>query len=252
MIEKKKYGLPVAAILFAVSLTLTLIYYLAIGAEEGNYARVYYLFQHPNHVMAILISLLFIKRRDTMLLGVIGACTLGYLGDFASSLFMYNFYMLRYDEGWTVDYTCTLIKFMAYIALFLIALVLCEPTFIKNITAKLRQVASWLFFVPAALLTISLMITWIDNAEYIAYQPSVLLWLAAETVTMVAVLLLGKWLAYPKVTTILVNPAMERCKKELTLLKKTLDMGIISQEEYGAKKRQLLAKAGVENTAENI
>jgi len=191
-----------------------------------------------------------------MLLSTIGACTLGYLGSFANQLYIYNYYLRRYGDGWEADYTFTLITFVAYATLFLVALVLCEPSFIQKDMTKLRQVVRKLFFIPAVLLTIPLLIRWTDIAEngseyfrYVGYE--YLLLLTEEAVAMMAVLLLGKWLAYPKVTTVVVNPEMERCKKELALLQKTLDMGIITQEEYKIKKQQLLIKAHFEIAAEN-
>ena len=246
MVEKKRYGLPVAAILFAVSLMLTTIAYLVEGSEFGNYASLFYLFMQPASTTAILCVLLFFRKRDTMLLGALGALVLTKLGTLANAFWYINYYSsysYSFERRWEIYDTCTLLSFVAYTALFLVALVLCEPSFIKKDLAKLRQVVSRLFFIPAVLLTIPLIIRWVDNAEYIAHDPVQLLWLAEEAVTMVAVLLLGKWLAYPKVTTVLVQPEMDMCKKELALLKKLLDMGTITQEEYDAKEQQLLDNA---------
>ena len=225
--EKKKYGMPAAAFLLATYLLLTLVFCL----QDGKLRGLIDLFTLDHSVILVLCFSLFIRRRDTLLLSVLGMLVLVHLNSVANILKYYF-----YDSYWDFECTWNVIIFIGYVALFLLGLVLCEPSFIQKDMIGLRRVVRRLFFVPAVLLAFAWLFAETKTEFRLWYDWESFLWTAQDILAIVSVLLIGKWLAYPRVKTVIVQP-------ELALLQKLLVMGTITLEEYDAKEQQLLDNA---------
>lgn len=141
--EKKKITTPLAAILLAVSLGLSLMMYpiLFVGLATG--ATTVSSFNVPMVVVnAVLCVVLFLKRRDIVLLGALIIRALVHLLSLNLISFLY---------------------FLAWGTLAILALCVVRQNVIKLDMSKIAPLCKKLFFVPAALIAFCVMITFVRN-----------------------------------------------------------------------------------------
>ena len=175
--ENRKIVTPVAAILLAISLGLTLMTYpilfvgLVTGATTVSSFNVLMVV-----VNAVLCVVLFLKRRDIVLLGILVIRALVHLRSLNLISFLY---------------------FLAWGALAILALCVVRQNVIKLDMSKIAPLCKKLFFVPAVLIAFCILITFVQ--DLVGHTPFLLAVISLITggLPVAIAFTLAQWLVDP-------------------------------------------------------
>lgn len=171
--ENRKIATPLAAILLAVSVVLTLL-------STFSFIFGYGLSSSFVNIMTLLVNaalcvVLFMKRRDVVLLGVLAVRALLQL----LSLSLLGF-----------------LHFLAWGVLLVLALCVIEQDVIKLDLSKISELCKKLFFVPAAVMAFCALISFFRMLGNLPLIPAA--WsLIRSMISVAAVFFLAQWLLDP-------------------------------------------------------
>lgn len=175
--ENRKISTPLAAILLAVSLGITLMTYpiLLVGWVTGNTVFSFFDVIMPA-VSLVLCIVLFLKRRDSVLLGALAARAIVHL------------------LSWNLN---GLLCFLTWCMLLVLALCVVQLNVIKLDMSKIAPLCKKLFFVPGVLMAVCVLITFVQ--ELVAHTPLVLALISLITgaLPVAIVFTLAWWLVNP-------------------------------------------------------
>lgn len=230
----RKYSL-IAAICFATLAAYSCIRRIQY-VSESEYASITFLNIAYWVILIGFAVTLFIKKKNLVFLIVAGA-----------NVLLNVYYIISYVSLFNI------IDFLAAVALALLAAVVYIPSM-----ASKRTIAKKVWFLPAALLLSCYLINWFQY-EYFSYLSETWLYIIANLVEVMAYFFTGMWLGNspiviseqatqeneyesfnPKTIGTPTHNSEVGGADKLKTYKELLDSGIISQEEFDQKKKQIL------------
>lgn len=223
MLMSRKKTYLFAAICYVICIIANLI-------SRLSWIKYYSIQQFVPYILWIALAVtLFINKRNVFIYSA-GACALWNL---------YGSIM----SGFRFDY---LFSFLAYACL----------TSLVVLAIKKNSIAKKIWYLPCILFLIGQLILWI-NWGYFSYLASSWLWILLDIVEAIAVALVGIWnkeFSIPEMAgdnnvfstavmpTTQFDPATSKFggADKIKMYKELLDSGVITQDEFDAKKKQIL------------